>query len=325
MSNITIFKQDGATSTVRKGLSEFAKTLHHGNVSRRIQTNTNGTFRRLVNGEQTGTAVRGEIDVIIIAALPKVSRIFYAEDFDMHKEATLPNCWSNLGDKPEAAVSDKQHTNCAECPKNIAGSGKTEKSRACRFQRRIAVLVEGDPSGEVYQFNIPAKSIFGKGTGNVHPFESYIKYIISSGESPDNVVTTISYDLNAESMELMFTPLRCITDREYELVTEAQEKPETQMYTKITVAQADRVTKRPVAIVAKEEDLIKKILRREEPEDDIEEEPVERPAKKVARPVVQEEEEEIIEEPVKRPSKKAEAPPKVTKNFMDVVDAWSKD
>jgi hypothetical protein len=301
MSNIAIFKQDGAGVSTKRELSDFAKTFEsatNASTSRRIQTNANGTFKRLVNGKQIGDAIRGEINVIIVYALPKVSRIYYKEDFDLSKEATLPNCWSNLGDKPEEAALDKQHTNCADCPMNIAGSGKSEKSRACRFQRRISVLVENDGPGDVYQFNIPAKSIFGKGTGNVHPFESYIKFLLANGESPDNVVTNISYDLNADSMELAFTPLRGITDEEYALVKAAQARPETQMYTKITVAQADKVTKQPLAIEQKP-----KIARSDEPEEDI----------------------EVIEEPIKRPAKKVELPPQTKQSLVDVVDDWSKD
>ena len=52
MSNVTIFKQGGAASP-RKELSDLAKSLlSSGGTFRRIQTNTNGTFKRLVNGLQ---------------------------------------------------------------------------------------------------------------------------------------------------------------------------------------------------------------------------------------------------------------------------------
>jgi hypothetical protein len=242
--------------------------------------------------------VRGEINVIILHALPKVSRTYYEAEYDPNSPPTLPDCWSNLGDKPEAAAANKQHTNCADCPQNIKGSGK-QGGRACRFQRRISVLVEGDGSGDVYQFNVPAKSLFGKGTGNVHPFESYIKYLLANGESPDNVVTNISYDLNADSMELLFTPLRNVSDEEYELVRAAQSKPETKGYTMITVAQADGVKKQPPAVEQKAAPKpAEKVSRSDEPEDD------------------------VIEEPVKRTVKKPE-PPKEKANLADVVSKWA--
>lgn len=296
MSNeVSIFKDNSVAVNRPRELSSLAKTFVQGGgvTTRRIQTNTNGTFKRIINGEQIGNAVRGEINVIIVGALPKVSRIYYKEKFDPNKEATLPNCWSNLGDKPEAAAGDPQHSNCAECPMNVKGSGENG-GRACRFQRRISVLVEGDQSGDVYQFNVPAKSLFGKGVGNVHPFESYIKYLVANGESPDNVVTNISFDPNADTMELLFTPLRNVSDDEYEMVKAAQARPETDMYTKITVAQADKVTKQPASIEAPA------VTRSDEPED------------------------EVVEAPTKRQTKKAE--PVVEKSSLaDVVSAWSDD
>lgn len=303
MSNVTIFKQQTGVSRSTRELSDLAKSLVTSSTTRRIQTNTNGTFKRLVNGEQIGNAVRGELNVIIIDLLPKVSRTFYAEKYDPNKEATLPDCWSNLGDKPEAAASNPQHTNCAECPQNIKGSGENG-SRACRFNRRIAVLVEGDTSGEVYQFNIPAKSIFGKGVGNVHPFESYIKFLVANGQSPDNVVTSISYDDNADSMELVFSPLREINDSEYEMVKAAQTDPATKRYTMLTVAQADGVKKLPKAAESAKSPEAKakpaKVQRAEEPDDEAEAPP-----------------------PVKREAKKPQPTPAPKADLAAIVNEWN--
>jgi hypothetical protein len=301
MSNeVSIFKQGTIATSQPRELSSLAKTLSASDVTtRRIQTNTNGTFKRIVNGEQIGNAVRGEINLIIVGALPKVSRIFYKDKYDPNKEATLPNCWSNLGDKPEEAAGDPQARNCAECPQNIKGSG-ANGGRACRFQRRVSVLVEGDASGDVYQFNIPAKSLFGKGTANVHPFESYVKFLLANGESPDNVVTNVSFDANADTMELLFTPLRNISDEEYALVKAAQQRPETEMYTKITVAQTDKVSKQPESVEAKAE-VESVVVRYDETED------------------------EPVDTPKRRASKKAEDAPTKQTNWADVVSAWSDD
>jgi hypothetical protein len=210
--------------------------------------------------------------------LNEVSRVFYEEKYDPNKDATAPNCFSNSGNKPEPDVSDPQHSNCADCPQNIKGSGENG-GKACRYQRRIAILLEGDTSGDVYQFSIPAKSLFGKGSGNVHPFESYFKYLVMNREAPDTVVTTISYDINADGMELLFSPTRQLTDAELDLVEFAQANPETQRYTRITVAQADGVTKLPPKVEAKKEAAkpAPKVTRSEEPDDD---EPMPEPVKR---------------------------------------------
>jgi len=297
MSNITIFKNKNEVSTsIKRESSEFAKSLATANTTRRIQANINGTFKRIVNGEQIGNAIRGELNVIIINALPDVSRTFYAEKFDPNKEATIPDCWSNNGITPEDTSPNKQHTNCMECPQNIKGSGD-QGGKACRYQRRVAVLVEGDTSGDIYQFNIPAKSLFGKGQGNVHPFESYRKFLAANGEDIDNVVTNVSFDANADTMQLLFTPVRNTTDDEYVMVRAAQQKPESKSYTMLTVAQVDKVTKPPKAAVDEDEES--------------EEEP-------------QEEEPEV--KPTKR-SKKAAAPTPATDSvdLGSIIDEWGQD
>jgi hypothetical protein len=301
MSNLSIFKEAGAVSTASKReLTGLAKTLAATNNMRRIATNTNGTFKRMINGEQIGNAIRGEFNCIIVDALPKVSRTFYAGKYDPNAKATLPDCWSNLGDKPEAAAANKQHSNCADCPQNVKGSGDNG-GRACRFQRRIAILLAGDPTGEVYQFNVPAKSLFGKGNGNVHPFESYVKYLLGNGESPDTVVTNISYDLNADSMELLFTPLRGISDEEYALVVAAQADPETKKYVQLTVAATDGAKAAPK-----------------------QEGPKPAPAPAVTRSAEPDDEDEAPAEPVKRSAKPTtvEEAPAATGDLASIVNAW---
>ena len=295
MSNdVSIFTNQTGVSTERRQSALAQKIATSSSSStRRIQANINGTFKKMVNGEQVGNAIRGEFNAIVVGMLTNVSRIFYKEKFDPNKEATLPNCWSNNGDKPEAGASDPQHSNCADCPQNIKGSGENG-GKACRYQRRVSLLLEGDESGTVYQFNIPAKSLFGKGTGNIHPFESYVKFLVNNSMSPDLVVTNISFDSNAETMELVFSPVREVSDAEYELILAAQERPETEMYTKLTAAQADGVSKAPK---------------------------LDKPAPVVTRS--EEPEEEEVTEPVKRTKKKEEAPVVDTEDpLASIIDEW---
>lgn len=300
MSNLSIFKQAGAVSTAAKReLSDLAKSLASGSNNRRIATNTNGTFKRIVNGEQIGKAIRGEFNAIIVDALPKVSREFYAGKYDPDKKGTLPDCWSNLGDKPEAAAGNPQANNCASCPQDIKGSGEGN-TKACRYKRRIAVILHDDDSGDVYQFNVPAKSLFGKGNGNVHPFESYVKFLIANGESPDGVVTNIAYNLDADSMQLQFAPVRGVSDEEYALVKAARNDPATRQMIVLSVAPQGEAKAQP-----KEEAKPQpKITYSDEPDED---------------------EEEEVEAPKKRAPKAAEevVPPK--KDLANVLATWGGD
>tara|TARA_R110002126_G_scaffold233947_1_gene378057 strand:- start:91 stop:990 length:900 start_codon:yes stop_codon:yes gene_type:complete len=297
MSNdVSIFTGQTGVATGRRESALAQKLVTSStNNNRRIQANINGTFKKMVNGEQVGSPIRGEFNAIVVGMLTNVSRLYYKEKFDPNKDATLPNCWSNNGDKPEAGALDPQHKNCADCPMNVKGSGDTG-GKACRYQRRVSIMLEGDDSGTVYQFNIPAKSLFGKGTGNIHPFESYVKFLVNNNMSPDLVVTNISFDSNAETMELVFSPLREVSDAEYELVLAAQQRPETDMYTKLTAAQTDGVSKAP-----RLEKPAPVITRSEEPDDE-------------------------LEEPVKKEKKKEEAPKQEEEDpLASIIDEWGSE
>ena len=93
MSNITIFEEGSSLPTVKRA-SRLADKISSGGGLRRIQTNTNGTFKRIVGGEQIGKAVPHEINVIIVDMLKDVSREYYASEYDPEGKATLPDCWS---------------------------------------------------------------------------------------------------------------------------------------------------------------------------------------------------------------------------------------
>lgn len=313
MSNLAIFKQPGAVAnaTVRQSAlgKQIAETMGGFN---RIQTNTNGTFKRIVNGEQVGKAIRGEFNAIIVAMLAKPGRSFYATAYDPDAKPTMPDCFSNLGDKPEPRVAARQAANCAACPKNIDGSGQNGKGKACRFQRKVAVILEGDESGEVYQFQIPAKSLFGKGNGNTHPFESYCRFLVANGTAPDMVVTTIAYNLDAETMEINFTPVRPITDEEFSLVERAQTNPATQRLIQLTVAEADGA--KPAA-------------KAQPVEEDEDEEEAPAPVKKAKPVVVEDDEDEEEEAPAPKVKAKAkkEEPVKSTADLSSIVNAWADD
>jgi hypothetical protein len=298
MSNeVSIFTNQSVVSTTKRETALSKKISSSGITRRRIQANINGTFKKIVNGEQVGNVIRGEFNAIVVDMLVPVSRVYYKGKYDPNEKPTAPNCWSNDGTAPDENASDPQASNCASCPMNVKGSGEGG-GRACRFQRRIAIMLEGDNSGAVYQFNVPAKSLFGKGHGNVHPFESYVKFLANNGTSPDLVVTNISFDDNADSMELLFTPVREITDDEYAMVLEAQKRPETAMYTKLTVYQVDSG------------------------EDD-----GEKPAAKVERSDEPDDEEEAVvveEEPKKRASKKSTEEVK-EKKIASAIEEWGNE
>lgn len=307
MTNLTIFKNPGAVEKAPLRQSALGKQIADtmGGFNR-IQTNTNGTFKRVINGEQSGKPIRGEFNAIIVAMLAKPGRTYYASAYDPTAKPTLPDCWSHLGDVPDEKSPDRQANNCASCDQNIEGSGTNGRGKACRFQRKVALLLEGDDSGAVYQFQIPAKSLFGKGDGNTHPFESYCRFLVANGTAPDMVVTTIAYNLDAETMELNFTPVRPVTDAEFALVEAAQADPLTQRIIKLTVSEADTAKAKPQI---------------EEPKRAAKAPP--KAAEKDATQWDDDEEEEAEEAPkVTKRAVKKEEPVKGSTDLADLMDEW---
>ena len=255
MSNITIFEEQSNLPTVRRESRRMDRMSSGvGGSMRRIQLSNGRTFKRVVGGEQIGKAAPNQLDVIVADWLPEPSRKFYVGAYDPSAKATLPDCWSNDGVVPDAGAKGKQAASCAVCPKNVKGSGSNGKGRACRYERRLAVLVVGDPSGDTYQIAIPGASLFGENDGNVYGFEGYKKFLLTNGEALDTVVTRVIYDAESDTAKVGFKAVRHLTEVEVNLIDEAQDNPETERYTKLTVAAVDGATapaaKKPLAIEA---------------------------------------------------------------------------
>lgn len=256
MSNITIFEEPSSVPTVQRESRRMDRMSSGsgGSTMRRIQLSNGRTFKRVINGEQIGKAATDTLDVIIVDWLVEPSRKFYAAAYDKDAKATLPDCWSNDGVAPEAGASNKQSKACASCPKNVKGSGSGGKGKACRYERRLAVLVAGDPSGDVYQIAIPGASLFSDNDGNVYGFEGYKKFMLASKHALDTVVTRLIYDTEADTAKVGFKPIRHLTEMEASLVDAAQDDPATEKYTMLTVGAVDSAkaiaAPAPVAAIA---------------------------------------------------------------------------
>ena len=309
MSNITIFEEPSNLPTVRRESRRMDRmSTGSGGSTRRIQLSNGRTFKRIVGGEQIGKAVPNQLDVIVVDWLAEPSRKFYAGAYDPNAKATLPDCWSNDGVTPEANAKAKQSASCAACPKNVKGSGSNGKGKACRYERRLAVLVAGDPSGDVYQIAIPGASLFSDNDGNVYGFEGYKKFLLANNAACDTVVTSLIYDREADTAKVGFKATRFLTAEEAELVDAAQDDPETERYTKLTVGAVDGAkqvaaptAKKPLAIEAA-------------------------PAVAPTNPFG-DDDEEVAEEPVKRAAKpKATAAVTTAKPALtEVLDEWLDD
>jgi hypothetical protein len=250
----------------------------------------NGIFRKVVGGEEMGK-VKGPINTIIVNASPHVGRIFYAKAWSPDAEPTAPDCFSNDGKVPDAGAANPQSDRCDTCPNNIKGSGQGN-SKACRYSRRLAVLLEEDfgttLEGRVYQMNLASKSLFGDSPSDkVHMFESYVKYVQNNGKNIDHLVTSIMFNEDNDNQSVLFAANRHINRKEYDVATAASGRAEVKKMVVMTPYQADVSGRAPAQLAAPKS--------------------------------------EEVAPPVKRESKKVEAQPQEKKDLNAVLKEWTEE
>ena len=255
-----------------------------GGDSKRISIE-GGVWRMMVNGKEVTQNEDRAMNVVVVAAAPKVSRIFYAGTY---KKGTVipPDCWSAEGDVPDPTAKNPQAKKCADCPQNVKGSGQNN-SRSCRFQQRLAVVLENDIAGDVYQLVLPSTSIFGAGENGKWPLQTYAKMVASKGIPITSVVTEMRFDTASSTPKLTFKAVRYLETEEFEQALEQGTSLAATKAITMTVAQTDGV----------------KDVEAEEEEDAA-------PAAEIA--------------PVKRTSKKEEAPV-AKKDVSKILEEWDNE
>jgi len=248
-------------------------------------------FRMMVDGKEIAQNEDRAMPIIIAAANANVSRTYYAGTYQ-EGQAMAPACWSNDGVTPDIKSDQPQSSKCASCPQNIKGSGQGD-SRACRFSQRLAVLLENDIRGDIYQLTLPAQSIFGAAENGKMPLQSYAKFLGSHGLPVTAVVTEMRFDTASATPRLTFKAIRPLTEEELSMAQEKGQSTEAKLAIAATAAQTDGATKAEFIRPAAEE--VPK-----------------------AEPKVQAEAVETAE-PIKRTKKAA------PKDVADILDDWAEE
>jgi len=309
MSNdLALFRDKNAVLPAStRGIDELTKSLMGGggSVGKRISI-MGGVWRMIVGGEEIAKVEDRNLDVVIVNAAAKTSRSFYKGAYSEETKGQPPTCWSNDGIKPDAKSEAPQSSACATCPMNVAGSGQGT-SRACRFSRRIAVVLANNVEGEVFQLVLPAQSIFGKAEGGKMPLEAYAKFIGGHGLSISSVVTELKFDTGSATPKIIFRAVRPLAEDEMEAAIEKGQSQDAIQAITFNPAQTDRTGSSSAAKPAPKVE---------------EEQPVFRdaPAPKAAP------KEKVVEAPeAEEPVVRAKAKAEPAKDLEDVLSAWGDD
>jgi len=237
MSNeISLFQQAVPDYIKEVGVDELTKSLGGSGGMKRISLR-GAVFRMMVNGEEIAKNENRSMNIVVVNGTKHVARKYYSGGYTPGESAP-PNCWSNDGITPDVSIEAPQHGNCEGCPQNIKGSGQGD-SRACRFEKRLAVVLADDIKGSVYQLILPSKSYFGKGDQEHMPFEQYAKYVASQGYNINMIVTEMKFDSDSESPKLTFKPIGFLNKEQWETAKAQGVTPEAKSAVVQTASQGD--------------------------------------------------------------------------------------
>lgn len=179
-------------------------------------------FRFNKEGVEVGVSRAEYLDVVVVAANPHVSRMYYAKQYNDAESGTRPDCYSQDGRTPEADSPALQANACAICPQNVKGSAVhgDSKGKACGYGKRIIVTAEGDIMGDAFAVDVKAQGLFGDDNPAQKQFNlrSYIEALKTNGLIVPSVVTRISFDDKSSVSKLFFKPVRPLTEAEFKEV-----------------------------------------------------------------------------------------------------------
>jgi len=141
------------------------------------------------------------IDVVMLKVNNKVSKVFYAKGYAEGEESTKPDCFSNMGDKPDAGSEKPQAKTCALCPHNQWGSRIGDnggKGKACSDSVRMAISTP-ELINDPYLLRVPAASIKSLGE-----FGKILEKRGGKRLGYNMVVTRIGFDPEATAQKLTF-------------------------------------------------------------------------------------------------------------------------
>lgn len=154
-----------------------------------------GRYRLVEDGVETPIGIT--LDVVIVGANPRVSKMFYSRPYD-GAEGVRPDCFSNDGLTPDASVQNPVSQSCQGCPHNELGSRMLPsgaRSKVCSDQRHLAVVPAADPT-RVYALTVPVS-----GMKNLR---EYFKELQNFNVIPEEVVTELGFDEQVSFPKLTF-------------------------------------------------------------------------------------------------------------------------
>jgi hypothetical protein len=151
------------------------------------------------------------IDVVILKANPKKSKVWYASGYTDGEEGKKPDCFSRDSERPDPESESPQAKNCAICKHNQWGSaindkGTATKGKACQDTIRLAVATP-DRLNDPHLIRIPPASIKAAG--------EYGEMLAKRGVPLEAVVTKMKFDPEEATPRIQFAPVGFLDEEQF--------------------------------------------------------------------------------------------------------------
>ena len=156
-------------------------------------------FRIVEDGTET-VINQTNLDVVVVGANPRLSKTWYAKEWNKDAEPSAPDCYSLDGVGPHPESTSPQSDLCASCKWNAWGSKVApngQQLKACSDKKRLAVVAADDATGPVYLLEVTPAALKG--------LNAYQKELSVRGIAPEIVRTRISFDTDASFPKLIFS------------------------------------------------------------------------------------------------------------------------
>jgi len=158
-----------------------------------------GARFRIVEGGNETVLDSTSLQVVIVGSNPRLSKTWYAKQWDKDAEPQAPDCFSLDGVRPDSQSTNPQNDLCANCPQNAWGSKVTptgQQIKACADKKRLAVVAAEDPSGPIYLLEVTPAALKG--------LNAYQRELTMRGIPTEGIITKLSFDTDASFPKLQF-------------------------------------------------------------------------------------------------------------------------
>jgi len=179
-------------------------------ISREAHCSIRAARFRLIDANGVETLVPNlYLDVVIIRANPKTSKLYFSSATYDPNSGEPPACYSDNGIGPSSNALQPQSPTCSACPHNQMNSKinpQTGKgSKACSDRKKIAFIIPGDPAVNVYELQVPPDSL-----GALKSYSAFLSQQATGGQRKVDIgdmVTRLSFDAEASHPRLKFEPV----------------------------------------------------------------------------------------------------------------------